>query len=259
MSDDLDLNGYLHDLTRWHTHIEPVTQQVGQTKVIFRHRTKVPPLLVQLERADASGNGSARSGGGFESRPAAPLDAVDALVWIDVEAARWVRRLGEDDPGETLACLRMLGALAAAVERCHRVHAKFDKTTQAWCCVWHSIEADTRRWWLHARIVTGWDSPAWRPDATCPCCGKRGGLRVRLEERAGLCIECRESWGPSDYQVLADHVRTETMEARRLARPVACQCALPRSIEGLDSMCPRCGSASCVNAVHALGRRRAAG
>lgn len=255
----MDLTDYLADLTRWHTHAEPVTTHIGLTRVTYRHKVRVPPLVAQLEQAQASGDGQARGGTGYESRPAAPLEAVDALVWIDVEAARWVRDLGEDDPGETIACVRLLAGLCASVENCGRRRGRRDRDTDAWCCTWHTIEADARRWWTHARIVTGWDSPAWRPDNTCPVCGRRGGLRIRLEERCGMCVECRESWGPDDYQVLAEHVRTESAEARRTEPPGACRCVWPREVFGLAVMCPRCGSATCVNAVRALGQRRATG
>lgn len=253
----MELGDYLLELTRWHTNAEPVTTHIGLTTVTYRHRTRVPPLVTQLARADASGNGPTRTGGGFESRPAAPLEAVDALVWIDIEAARWVRDLGEDDPGDTLECVRLLSGLSASAEHCTRRHATVLKETGSLCCTWHAIERDARRWWMHARIVTGWDSPAWRPDNTCPACERRGGLRIRLEDRAGLCVECRTGWGPDDYQVLADHIRRESAQERAAAAAEPCRCVWPREQFGLNALCPRCGSSTCVNAVRSLGTRRA--
>lgn len=256
----MTLTDYLADLTGWHTHAEPVHTRVGLTNVSYRHRTKVPPLLIQLEKADASAEKGARSGAGYESRPAAPLDAVAALAWIDEQAARWVRRLGWDDPGDTMKCVRLLSGLAAGTDHCGRGRATVDRETrEAVCCTRHRIEADARRWWTHARIVTGWDSPAWRPDATCPECGRRGGLRIRLEDRTGTCVECHVTWGHEDYQALADHVRAESAAERAAARPAACSCMWPRAVFDLGAMCPRCGSTTCVNAIRSLGARHAAG
>lgn len=256
----MTLVDYVADLTRWHTHAEPVTTKIGLTNVSFRHRTKVPPLLMQLERADASGQGASRSGAGFESRPAAPLEAVGALAWIDDAAARWVRRLGEDDPGDTARCVAMVGALAAGVsDRCRWAKPKRDKETRKIvCCLFHTIENDVRRWWLHARIVTGWDERPFIPDATCPECTKRGSLRIRLEDRTGTCVECHTTWGSDDYQALAEHVRSESAAAKAARQLQPCACDWPRTVFTLTAMCPRCGSAYCVNAIRALGQRRTA-
>jgi hypothetical protein len=76
------------------------------------------------------------------------------------------------------------------------------------------VERDIRRWWTQARIVTGWDSPAWRPDNTCPLCGVRGGLRVKLADQSGFCTECGETWTPETIALLADHIRSENAEDR---------------------------------------------
>lgn len=259
----MELADYLTELTRWHTHSEAFTVKIGNTSVTTRHRLKVPPLLLQLDAATASGDGASRGGGGFESRPAAPLEALDALAWIDDAAARWVRRLGEDDPGDTMVCMRRLAGIVATTTFCGRLSSRRDKDTGGWCCTRHELEADVRRWWTHARIVTGWDSAAWRPDNTCPECGRRGGLRVRLEQRSGVCVECKAAWGPFDhqngYQQLAAHIRAESAEERAAVAPEPCRCAWPRRRFGLEGLCPRCGSATCENAVRSLGSRRQAG
>lgn len=202
------------ELTRPHRHRERYSVDLGPTSWSRFHNTRVPPLLVQLGSPDPVSGDTAR-GGGFESRPALSIDAYDTLVRIDLAAARWVRDLGEDDPGSTVVCVRMLGGLAASAHRCDRRAAKRDAARKVICCTWHSIEDDVRDWWRQARVVTGWDSPAWRPDATCPACAVRGALRIRLEDRTGLCVECRETFGSEEYQQLAEHVRRETEERRR--------------------------------------------
>lgn len=185
------------ELTRPHRHRERYTAEHGQTTWSRFHHTRVPPLLVQLGSPDPVSGDTSRSGG-FESRPALSIDAYDTLVRIDLAAARWVRDLGEDDPDTTVACVQLLAGLAASAHRCTRRTAVRDKATRkVTCCTWHRLDDDVRAWWQQARVITGWDSPAWRPDATCPACGVRGSLRIRLEDRTGVCVECREVFGPA--------------------------------------------------------------
>ncbi|WP_157432593.1 hypothetical protein [Aeromicrobium sp. Root472D3] len=61
-------------------------------------------------------------------------------------------------------------------------------------------------------MLTGWDSPAWRPNNTCPLCGVKGGLRIRLDHHTGTCMDCRQTWDPSTIGLLADHIRVENHE-----------------------------------------------
>lgn len=259
-----DLRTLIADLTRTRSHREHLTATIGHTTVGHAHFTKVPPLLVQLQYADAPG-GNDRSGAGYESRPAASIEALDTLVNIDLEAARWVRDLGEDDPSSTIGCVSLLGGLLASATRCKRRHATIDRQVRkVTCCTWHAIDHDVRRWWTQARIVTGWDAPAWRPDNTCPACGVRRSLRIRLAERVGFCVECRETWGPADYQVLAGHVRAESEERSQEVHSLGlCWCPWPLSREQeerrahLYGLCPKCGSASCRHAIKAKGRKPA--
>lgn len=218
---DLDVVDMLVELTRPHTHAESytvTTRPAGSAEVgvlpstvwTRRHRTRVPSLIYQLQHASPSGEGLGRSGA-YESRPVVRVEALDTLVRIDHAAARWVRDLGEDDPGTTEACVQLLGSLLVSADRCRRRSPARDRR----CCTAHAIEADVRRWWAQARVATGWDTPPWRPDATCPVCGVRGGLRVRLEARSALCVECHETWDAGSYQALAEHVRVEADERRR--------------------------------------------
>lgn len=206
----LDVLDMVAELTRPHSHAEAYAVRVGETTFGRRHQTRVPSLIHQLQHASPTGDGGSRAGG-YESRPTVRVEALDTLVRIDLAAARWVRELGEDDPGSTEACVRLLGSLLPSADRCKRHHANRDRD----CCTAHAIEADVRRWYTQARVVTGWDTPPWRPDATCPNCAVRGSLRVRLEERSAVCAECHETWDASSYQQLGEHVRTEADERRR--------------------------------------------
>lgn len=141
--------------------------------------------------------GRERARGGFGSRPAARLEVIDAVTRIDREAAGWVRKLGHDDPGSTKRVLSLLAGLLPGVDARNR----------------HLLEDDVRRWWCAARVLSGWDAENWRPDNTCPLCGHRGALRVRLVERVAICAECGSTWVPSTIGLLADHIRAENADA----------------------------------------------
>lgn len=82
-------------------------------------------------------------------------------------------------------------------------------TRRVWCCTAHHVEHDVRGWWRQARIIAGWDSPTYRPFATCPSCSKRAGLRINLTSHTAVCVECRTVWGPESIGVLAEHIRRE--------------------------------------------------
>lgn len=192
----MDLADLVLELTRPHQHREPYSARVKGTLFGLHHTTSVPPLIHQLRYAQPSSGGEERANRGYASRPAARIEALDTLVRIDLEASRWVRDLGEDDPTDTIEVIaRLHGLLASADEETRK-----------------EVTRDVRRWWTQARITTGWDSPAWRPDNTCPLCAKRGGLRVKLADHAAFCVDCGETWTPETIALLADHIRSENAE-----------------------------------------------
>lgn len=217
-----DVIDMLAELTRRRSHAEPYTVRHGQETWSMQHRTRVPALVHQLLGATPSGS-KEMSGSTPTSRPAAHIEALDTLILIDDEAARWLRRLGEDDPGDTvdretgrsvpgsgtIACLQRLAGLLPGVDRCGpRDTGRRDDNGQ-WCCWYHRIVHDVRRWWRQARVISGWDTPAYRPFSTCPVCEHRGGLRINLGMETGFCVECRSVWGPDEIGLLADHIRSE--------------------------------------------------
>lgn len=179
------------------------------------HVTINPPLLVQLSAA-ATPKASVESGTArpASSKPSAAIEAIDTLLRIDRQAAAWVRRLKQDDPGNVIGCVVQLGALAMGQDYCGRKTPKRADDGQVTCCTFHQIESDVRRWWSWARVVTRWDLPPWQPDNTCPLCGTRGSLRVRVVERLAVCTEdqCRETWDEATIGLLADHIRAENHE-----------------------------------------------
>lgn len=190
----------IRELTQTHRHSEPYTHEANGTTYTQRHHVTVPALLDQLQHATPLTGGDDRSGSGYGSRPVASLEALDTLVRIDLESARWLRDLGLDDPGDTKDCVRLAGSLLPQVTTCTTTPPR-----PGGCCLPHDIT----RWWHQARIVSGWDVAAWKPNNTCPLCGKRGTLRIRPADHAALCVDCRSTWDPNTISLLAEHIRAE--------------------------------------------------
>lgn len=168
----------------------------SQTKYDDLHVTLVPALMHQLresiDRSTGTGNGTS-----LKSKPAARLDAIDTYTQIDKAAAKWVRKLGEDDVGDAIACIRKLAGLRVSADAAART----------------SIDRDVRRWWTWARVATGWDSPALTPYNTCLACGALGTLKVRPAEEIAVCTGCQETWDPDTIGMLARHIRAENGDA----------------------------------------------
>lgn len=238
----LTLADLIHELANSHRTTQHYTIRVGTEWRGRNHHVEVPSLVHQLWENDipsATTEDGPRPG--YASKPAASLEALDTVAWIDREAARWIRFLGHDDRHpSTTATLRQLHSLAVAAPSEVRI----------------AIERDVRRWWIRARIVTGWDSAPWTPDNTCPQCGERGTLRIRLADKIGMCTDdgCRVVWDEQSIGLLADHIRAESSAERHpKAGPGECWCPVPKPIvPDLTRLCPRCGSARCT---HALGAR----
>lgn len=206
-----DIHTIHRQLTQWHVNRQPYRHETNGTTWDTAHITNVPPLITQLDGADKRPAELDLGGTHPTSKPTANLEALDTLIHIDNEAARWVRQLGHDDPGDTAACVTKLYSLAASAQFCRR-----DKPTiedrEAICCDVHRIERAMRRWWTQARIASGWDSSPWKPNNTCPACNERRSLRIRLDDQAGFCTNCRETWDSASIGILAEHVRTENAE-----------------------------------------------
>lgn len=199
-------------------HRERYVPYADEAKKSVKHRvpkyhvTQVPPLLVQLdESVEKSGSVEAGASRPASSRPAGRLVSIDAAYRIEVDASRWLRVLGRRDVAvDAIALVRRLAALLPSTERCHRRHPLRSHGLVA-CCTAHKVEADIARWWTWCRVLSGWDLPAWEPDNTCPLCGVRGSIRVRLVEKLATCTndECRETWDDSTIGLLAEHIRFE--------------------------------------------------
>ena len=177
------------------------------------HRTVEPPLLVQLyQSVEPSSSAEAGTARPASSRPAARLDAIDTANRIDQRVGAWLTHLevvaaGQDSIGR----LRFLASLLPSLDACGKRSPQRDDQGHVTCCEAHVLESDIGRWWKWARVVTGWDTPAWQPDNTCPLCGVRGSLRIRFEDQLATCVNdaCRETWDSFTIGLLAAHIRTE--------------------------------------------------
>lgn len=167
------------------------------------HRTVQPPLLAQLKaranaayRAEAPEESGAGGHGVAGSRPAADLAAIAALVLIEQSLSRWLARMGSDvRPSGNLA--QDMRALVGALPNrsAHTQRAVADSFT---------------RWVALAETVTGWRTPAWKPDVRCPHCadlpGEDRGLRIQLDMRTARCLSCKRTWDPVTIRLLARQI-----------------------------------------------------
>lgn len=164
--------------------------------------------MIPLRASDTS-SGSVR---GFESRPTANLESLDVLVNLDHATDDWLLRLGLPTSGAVRVRIRRLHSRLYHLQPCKRAHPR------SGCCQRHDLEAAIRQWYVRARVVTGWDSPAWRPASTCPVCEESNTLRIKLLEEYALCVHCYATWDSATIGLLADHIRAE---AERRSNPDA--------------------------------------
>jgi hypothetical protein len=192
---EYDIHDHIRELTTQHSHREPYYLD-GETRQLH-HWTKVPALVVQLEGArDILGSEGEQGGRGAPtSKPATRLEAIDMLALIRRESNAWLLDLGlTATPPDT-------------TNRLHRLHGLYPSTEGEQR---GRLERDVKSWWHQARIVTGWDMPAFKPrGATCPVCEKTGTLRVKVD--GALCVEatCRTIWDATEVGLLAEHIRVE--------------------------------------------------
>jgi hypothetical protein len=222
------------ELTRHHHHIEAYSPDHHDTPTT--HATRVPSLLEQLAHAGPSTT-TDRPANGYPSRPAATLEALDALHAIDRDARTWLRHLRAPTLGDTPDLVRRLGSLLPRIED--------PRTAEA-------VTRDLRAWHAQARVMTGWSTHPWRPENTCPLCGERRTLRVRWDQQLAHCTHCRETWDADTIGLLADHVRAENeAEQPPPTDDTPCHCPIPRPTLDRLNLCPACGSSRCVKALTA--------
>lgn len=223
---ELDVHDMVKELTAEHQHRERYDFRPLKGPAIYglHHATTVPALIHQLTGATPAST-SDDSGTGASSRPAARIEALDTLWLIDFEVNDWIYRLGGKAPGALVDKKAHTIPGSGIVRRLSRLHSLYPSTTTCGntdhhsrrCCQRGELEHAVSQWWQQARIVTGWDSTAWRPNNTCPACEKRRTLRIKLYLHAGLCVACRATWDESTIGLLADHIRQESEAAPEVA------------------------------------------
>lgn len=177
-------------------HVQGWTAARNRTTV--QHAVVHPPLLTALAAAayPAQRGGGARSVPG--SRPPVNLDAVDRLQQIEREIWKW-RQTAEIDAAGSMATLKGLAGHASRLD------------AEALAC----LAGDARRWVVWAETTTGERQRPWSPDAPCPVCDQRHGLRVALLEQRAYCRLCEASWDDMTIGLLAAHVARTSERARK--------------------------------------------
>jgi hypothetical protein len=215
-----DIHDMIRDLTTAHGHAEPYTLDRNGETWSTRHFTTVPALIHQLTGATPQGSGEEGGSAHGKSRPAARIESIDTLILIDTEAGEWLDRLGYTIPANKIdplthhtivgsgciLALSRLNGLYPSTDTCGRQSHPREKG-EPWCCARGHLAYDVKRWWRQARIITGWDTPAFKPRATCPVCDASGSLRIKTE--GALCVECRSLWDAQQIGLLAEHIRSE--------------------------------------------------
>jgi hypothetical protein len=147
-------------------------------------------LLDQLENTltgSTTGNDTVRTTAG--SRPAGRVDVLAFLERIQSQSLRLATELDIDPLPLRPRLLRIAGSLG--------LHDN----------------ADVRGWWVTARVLTSFDSPAFTPNVPCPneACERRGTLRVKVgdreDQRMAVCVECHQVWDGPYFGVFAQWVR----------------------------------------------------
>jgi hypothetical protein len=151
----------------------------------------VPSLLDQLQGAVIPGLAYVEDSGGHvhttpRSVPPARLDAISALLRIEVGVTVWCNRADLLWRHDLTATMRAL------------VGGPFNSDDQA------DLLADLRRWHGWAATLSGWQRAPWRPDVPCPSCEVKHTLRVRVERKTAVCVECGAYWTEDTISLLGE-------------------------------------------------------
>lgn len=177
---------------------EPIYERINGHRQLTRvWEATAPPLLTQLRAAvqpgvayteDEAGNGHATP----QSVPPARIDAINALLRIEADLAMWCYRIGLTPRETASATMRAL------------VGAPMTSDDAA------ELLTHLRHWHGWAATLSGWQRPAWRPDAACPACDAKHALRVRLERKSAVCVECGVYWVEATIGVLGEYITSVT-------------------------------------------------
>ena len=166
---------HIREMVQKHTTITVIHRDDGTTEL---HRITEAPLIDQLGDAATGSSSKSDEDAGrstFRSKPAAHLEAVDALGRIDRQAREMARGMGVLDVG---ALDEVLSRISGEIG--FEPHPR------------------VRSWWATARMLTQHDAPPLRPHGVpCPVCWETDSLRIRLDEEMAVCTRCGENWDRS--------------------------------------------------------------
>lgn len=255
-----DLTDIVHELTSPREHRQSYRagwRNTNRTGPVIRdHITHQPSLLDQLRAAvsDRSGVSLGTNAGKmtYTVLPRFSADAFDRLQAIRTGVTDWATALGigseatrrADHLTHLLDQLKRIIATSGAatyagsaaldvlygtatyirtsidVDLRHLTHHAGTLTT----LTLDELVTDADRWRTWCRIMTGWETPAFRPHIPCPHCqaiaGERAGLRIRIDSatgtggiidnagiRAAVCLSCNRTWDADTVGLLAEQLR----------------------------------------------------
>ena len=170
------------DLTQPFTTTETITQPVQSPRgrwrtQTFRHTVQHAGLLNQIQLTiTTTSNAGELHHTAYGPKPAGRIDCLAFLQRIEHQSSAMANELLLPPQPLNPRLLALAGLIGNHPDT--RVHA----------------------WWTTARVLTQHDAPPYSPDVPCPNerCDHRGSLRVRVDDRIAVCIECHDTW--SDTQ-----------------------------------------------------------
>lgn len=159
----------------------------------IRHQPLIDALATAIHGRGHSEQGGGRSVPG--SRPPLDLGALDRYRAIEQGVDHWRNVFGTARRDNLKSDLRGLVGGAST----------------AYSGLVDQLAAEAGKWVSWCRVIAGWDTPAWRPNAPCPVvdCGAKA-LRVRLDKRTAICVACGETWGNDRIELLGRHIHATT-------------------------------------------------
>jgi hypothetical protein len=169
-------------------------------KLINEHVTIKSGLIDQLREAIFGTTATEDEGRRSipSSKPPLLLEALARLLDITIGSNEWIHRTREVNRGDLESNVRALVGAAGRLDSSVRIE----------------LLVDMRRWRSWAAVMSGWALPPYQPHVACPMstCGKLSSIRIILERKTGLCVECQTVWDDRDGSInlLAAYIAEET-------------------------------------------------
>lgn len=167
-------------------HIRHLTAGFTTTELIaghlhtIRHASLLDQLQDTVTGTTMTADGAFRPA--YGSKPAGRLDVLAFLHRLERQSHDLAVDLGFETPHRT----KTRGRLLPLRDRLSRIAGDLPPEPNRL----------VRSWWATARVLTQHDGPPYSPDVPCPNvdCERHASIRVRIEERLGVCVECHHVW-----------------------------------------------------------------